>query len=94
MALMVVRDPKAEQAVLDGYNILILAIAVCIVGGLGSLVLGAIIMSIGFHWFYPSSSSVVLMGVGAFAAPAEARTRALVGFNPSAPSSRNTRGRI
>ena len=38
-------------------------------GGLGSLVLGAMIMSIGFHWFYPSSNSVVLMGVGKEEAP-------------------------
>jgi MFS family permease len=37
--------------------------------GLGILILGAMITSIGFHWFYPSSNSVVLMGVGKEEAP-------------------------
>jgi predicted MFS family arabinose efflux permease len=37
--------------------------------GLGVLVVGSLVMSIGFHFFYPSNSSVVLMGVGKDQAP-------------------------
>jgi len=50
-----------------GLSVLLMGVGMITTGwssGLGSLVLGAMIMSIGFHWFAPSSSSVVLMGVG------------------------------
>ena len=33
------------------------------------LILGTLVMSIGFHWFYPTSSSLVLMDVGQGEAP-------------------------
>ena len=49
-----------------GLSVLLMGLGIVTSGfanGLGSLVLGAMIMSIGFHWFYPSYNSVVLMGV-------------------------------
>ncbi|NIV40616.1 MAG: MFS transporter, partial [Anaerolineae bacterium] len=49
-----------------GLSVLLMGLGMVTTGfanGLGSLILGAMVMSIGFHWFYPSSSSVVLMGV-------------------------------
>jgi MFS family permease len=55
-----------------GLSVLLLGLGLVTTGwanGLGSLVLGAMITSIGFHWFYPSSNSVVLMGVGKEEAP-------------------------
>lgn len=36
---------------------------------LSVLVLGTLVMSIGFHWFYPSNSSIVLIAVGEGEAP-------------------------
>jgi MFS family permease len=50
-----------------GISVLLMGLGMVTTGfanGLGSLILGAMVMSIGFHWFYPSSSSAVLMGVG------------------------------
>jgi MFS family permease len=50
-----------------GLSVLLMGVGMVTTGfanGLGSLVLGAMVMSIGFHWFYPSYSSLVLMGVG------------------------------
>jgi MFS family permease len=55
-----------------GLSVLLLGLGLVTTGwanGLGSLILGAMITSIGFHWFYPSSNSVVLMGVGTEEAP-------------------------
>jgi len=55
-----------------GLSVLLLGLGLVTTGwanGLGSLILGAMITSIGFHWFYPSSNSVVLMGVGKEEAP-------------------------
>ena len=55
-----------------GLSVLLLGLGLVTTGwanGLGSLILGAMITSIGFHWFYPSSNSVVLMGVGREEAP-------------------------
>ena len=49
-----------------GLSVLLMGLGMITTGwanGVGSLILGAMIMSIGFHWFAPSSSSVVLMGV-------------------------------
>ena len=50
-----------------GLSVLLMGVGMITTGwatGLGSLILGAMVMSIGFHWFAPSSSSTVLMGVG------------------------------
>jgi len=55
-----------------GLSVLLMGLGLISTGwanGLGSLLIGAMITSIGFHWFYPSSSSVVLMGVGKEEAP-------------------------
>jgi len=55
-----------------GISVLLMGLGMVTTGwanGLGSLILGAMVMSIGFHWFYPSSNSVVLMGTGKEEAP-------------------------
>ena len=55
-----------------GLSVLLMGLGMVTTGfanGLGSLILGAMVMSIGFHWFYPSSSSVVLMGASKEEAP-------------------------
>ena len=55
-----------------GISVLLMGLGLVATGwadGLSGLVLGTMIMSIGFHWFYPSSNSVVLMGVGREDAP-------------------------
>ena len=55
-----------------GLSVLLLGVGLVITGGadgLSTLILGTMLMSIGFHFFYPSNSSVVLMGVGKDEAP-------------------------
>jgi MFS family permease len=55
-----------------GLSVLLMGLGMAVTGwadGLGILVLGTMIMSIGFHFFYPSNNSVVLMGVGKEEAP-------------------------
>jgi len=55
-----------------GLSVLLMGLGMITTGwanGLGSLILGAMVMSVGFHWFYPSSSSVVLMGASKEDAP-------------------------
>ena len=55
-----------------GLSVLLMGLGMVVTGwadGLGILVLGAMVMSVGFHFFYPSNSSVVLMGVGKEEAP-------------------------
>jgi predicted MFS family arabinose efflux permease len=55
-----------------GLSVLLLGVGLVISGGadtLSVLMLGTMAMSIGFHFFYPSNSSVVLMGVGKDEAP-------------------------
>ena len=55
-----------------GASVLLMGIGLVATGwtnGLGGLILGTMVMSVGFHWFYPSSNSVVLMGVGKEEAP-------------------------
>jgi MFS family permease len=50
-----------------GLSVLLMGLGMVVTGwadGLGVLILGTMIMSIGFHFFYPSSGSVVLMGMG------------------------------
>ena len=57
---------------LIGISVLLLGLGIVIGGGasgMGVLLVGSLVMSIGFHVFYPSSSSVVLMGVGKDQAP-------------------------
>ncbi len=57
---------------LMGFSVLLMGLGMVISGwspGLGVLVVGSLVMSTGFHFFYPSSSSVVLMGVGKDQAP-------------------------
>ncbi len=67
-----------------GLSVLLMGFGLVITGwanGLSSLVLGAMVMSIGFHWFDPSSSSVLLMGVGKEEAPkALGRLRGIAAF--------------
>ncbi len=53
-------------------SVLLMGLGMVVTGwaqGLGILILGSMVMSIGFHFFYPSNSSVVLMGVGKEEAP-------------------------
>ncbi len=55
----------SEMRVL-GLSVLLMGLGIVLTGwadGLGILILGAMVMSIGFHFFYPSNNSVVLMGV-------------------------------
>jgi MFS family permease len=55
-----------------GLSALLLGVGLIVSGaapGLAILTLGTLIMSIGFHFFYPSNSSVVLMSIGRDEAP-------------------------
>jgi MFS family permease len=55
-----------------GLSVLLMGLGMVVTGwadGLGILVLGTMVMSIGFHFYYPSNNSVVLMGVGKEEAP-------------------------
>lgn len=67
-----------------GLSVLLMGLGMVTTGfadGFGSLILGTMIMSIGFHWFYPSSNSVVLMGVSKEEAPkALGRLRSVAAF--------------
>ena len=61
----------SEMRVL-GLSVLLMGAGLVLTGwadGLGLLMLGSMTMSFGFHYFYPSNSSVVLMGVGKENAP-------------------------
>jgi len=49
-----------------GLSVLLMGLGIFVTGwadGLAVLILGTMVMSIGFHFFYPSNASVVLMGV-------------------------------
>ena len=67
-----------------GISVLILGVGLVASGMsdmLSVLILGTLLMSIGFHWFYPSSSSLVLMGMGKDEAPkALGRLRSVSSF--------------
>jgi MFS family permease len=55
-----------------GLSVLLLGVGLVVSGwaqGLAWLTVGTLVMSIGFHFFYPSNNSVVLMGVGRDEAP-------------------------
>ncbi len=55
-----------------GISVLILGVGLVLSGMsdmVSVLILGTLLMSIGFHWFYPSSNSLVLMGMGRDEAP-------------------------
>ncbi len=55
-----------------GVSVLLMGLGLVATGwasGPSSLILGTMVMSIGFHWFDPSSSSVLLMGVEREEAP-------------------------
>jgi MFS family permease len=55
-----------------GLSVLVMGLGLIVTGTsdrLSVLLLGTMVMSIGFHFFYPSNSSVVLMGVGKDEAP-------------------------
>jgi MFS family permease len=55
-----------------GLSVLLMGLGLLVTGradSLGILILGSLIMSIGFHFYYPSHNSVVLMGVGKEEAP-------------------------
>lgn len=55
-----------------GLSVLLLGLGLMITGvadTLSILMLGTMVMSVGFHFFYPSNSSVVLMAVGKEEAP-------------------------
>lgn len=61
----------AEMRVM-GLSVLLTGIGVVLTGwsdSLSALILGTVVTSIGFHFFYPSNASVVLMGVGKKEAP-------------------------
>jgi predicted MFS family arabinose efflux permease len=56
----------SEMRVL-GLSVLLMGLGIALIGWadeLGLLILGSMVMSFGFHYFYPTNSSVVLMGVG------------------------------
>lgn len=55
-----------------GFSVLLLGLGVLITGWadtISVLMIGTVTMSIGFHFFYPSNSSVVLMSIGKAEAP-------------------------
>jgi MFS family permease len=55
-----------------GLSVLLLGVGLVLTGGsdtISTFILGTMVVSIGFHFFYPSNSSVVLMGVGREEAP-------------------------
>jgi MFS family permease len=55
-----------------GLSVLVLGVGIVVTGwadGLGLLILGTMVVSIGFHFFYPCNSSVILMGVNKDTAP-------------------------
>jgi MFS family permease len=57
---------------LMGLSVLLLGLGLVVCGGsdtLSVLMVGALLMSVGFHFFYPSNSSVVLMAAGKEEAP-------------------------
>ena len=61
----------SEMRVL-GLSIMMMGLGMVVTGSavnLGVLMVGTMIMSIGFHFFYPSNNSLVLMGVGKQEAP-------------------------
>ena len=67
-----------------GISVLILGVGL-VVSGMSDivsvLILGTLLMSIGFHWFYPSSNSLVLMGMSKDEAPkALGRLRSVSAF--------------
>ena len=48
-----------------GLSVLLMGLGLMTTGcadSIGGLIIGTMVMSIGFHWFYPSNTSVVLMG--------------------------------
>ncbi|MGD8464016.1 MAG: MFS transporter [Anaerolineae bacterium] len=55
-----------------GLSVLVMGVGIVVTGwadGLGMLILGTMVVSIGFHFFYPSNNSVILMGVNKDTAP-------------------------
>ncbi|MGD9049008.1 MAG: MFS transporter [Anaerolineae bacterium] len=61
----------SEMRVL-GLSVLLMGLGIALTGwanNLGLLILGSMVMSFGFHYYYPTNSSVVLMGVGKQDAP-------------------------
>jgi MFS family permease len=55
-----------------GLSVLMMGLGLFVTGradGLGILILGTMVMSIGFHFFYPSHNSVVLMAMGSEETP-------------------------
>jgi predicted MFS family arabinose efflux permease len=61
----------SEMRVL-GLSLLLMGLGILATGwadGLGILLLSTMVMSIGFHFFYPSNNSVVLMGISKEATP-------------------------
>jgi MFS family permease len=55
-----------------GLSVLLMGLGMVVGGwaeGLGILILGTMVMSIGFHFFYPSNNSLVLMAAGKEEAP-------------------------
>ena len=55
-----------------GLSVLLMGLGMVVSGwaeGLSILILGAMVMSVGFHFFYPSNNSMVLMAVGKEEAP-------------------------
>lgn len=55
-----------------GLSVLLMGLGIVVSGwadGLSILILGSMVMSVGFHFFYPSNSSVVLMATGKEEAP-------------------------
>jgi predicted MFS family arabinose efflux permease len=55
-----------------GLSVLLMGVGLVVSGfadSLSVLIIGTLVMSVGFHFFYPSNSSLVLMGVGKGDAP-------------------------